>query len=657
MEANNETKLVPGVGRMPYPAYQGDEPYIFVSYAHADSEKVFAEIIKLNKAGYHVWYDEGIAPGNEWTDEIADALAGCALFVVMITPASTASENVQNEINYAIDEKKPFIAIHLEETDLKRGIKLQIGSKQAILKYNMTEEEYDYKLVRAFANYGLKQGEGGYFEPSAKPAEPVKKRSKKPVIIAIAAIIVAAIIAVIIIVSGGKKNTDPVEPAAPDPVPSETTTTVSEIEQSMDDHILLKLANANHQYEVGLENWRRLDYNRAERDILEARNEISEETSQGEIEVAKINYSLGSLYLDMGRYSDAYDYLNSAYVTFRNQLGESSLESRAVRSSLARYYYNVGKLDEALMEIQYILDNSDEETEKSIIASTSHLRAMIYDEQGKYDDALLLYKKVLDMYDDISQDGQLSEQLANYANDSALTQTEKDNYTNAIKWIILTYNNIAKVNIHKEDYAAAIEAANTGLDLSLSNVYIGKRNITTSKLYMNLAIAQGKNDDISNALDNIDVAMRIQRNLFDFEDVFPGLVEVYDVYGELLFMNGKIFEAREYYQDAVDLAMDSFGKNHPDTADALHALGNYKRIAFETEAAVADLEEAIEIRKNILAENHPITALIYYNLAMAQIDEGNTSDAQENLQNAKEICEEWNVEGVLTDNINNALKQ
>ena len=77
-----ETTLVPGVGRMPYPAYRGREPYIFVSYAHADSVRVFREIARLNEDGYHVWYDEGIAPGNEWTDEIAEALANCSAFIV-----------------------------------------------------------------------------------------------------------------------------------------------------------------------------------------------------------------------------------------------------------------------------------------------------------------------------------------------------------------------------------------------------------------------------------------------------------------------------------------------------------------------------------------------------------------------------------------------
>ena len=431
----------------------------------------------------------------------------------------------------------------------------------------------------------------------------------------------------------------------------------AEIEMDMDEHILLKLSNANHQYEVGLENWRRLDYIRAARDILAARNDISEETSQAELEVAKINNSLGSLYIDMGRYSDAYDYLNSAYVTFRDRLGEGSIESRAVRTSIAQYYYNIGKLDEALSEIQYILDNSDEETERAVIARTSHLRAMIYDAQGKYDEALSLYQNVLEMYSDISDDGKLSEQLANYANDPALSQSDKDNYTNSIKWIALTYNNLSKVEIHKEDYSAAINEAEKGLELSLSNIYIGKRNITTSKLYMNLAIAQAMDGDISSALDNIDLAMRIQRNLFDFEDVFPGLVEVYDVYGDVLLIDGDSYKAGDYYENALDLAVGSFGDNHPDTAAALHSLGNYCIFTDEAKKAVEYLERSIETRKNILAESHPVTAEIYYDLAMALFAVGDDQKAEENLSKAQEICDEWDVRSSLYYDVKDALGQ
>ena len=57
----------------PCPAYQGTEPYAFISYAHADAEKVYAEIKRFNDAGYHVWYDEGIEPVEEFPKEIARA--------------------------------------------------------------------------------------------------------------------------------------------------------------------------------------------------------------------------------------------------------------------------------------------------------------------------------------------------------------------------------------------------------------------------------------------------------------------------------------------------------------------------------------------------------------------------------------------------------
>lgn len=168
--SNMQTRLVPGVGRLPYPAYRGNDPYIFVSYAHLDSERVFAEIKRFNEAGFHVWYDEGIAPGNEWSDAIAEALSKASVFVVMLTPTSAPRENVLNEIDFALNEHKPFLAIHLDETTLPPGLKLRISRKQAILKYNMSEEEYEYKYIEAFTRFGLVRSNTQTSVPSAMPS-------------------------------------------------------------------------------------------------------------------------------------------------------------------------------------------------------------------------------------------------------------------------------------------------------------------------------------------------------------------------------------------------------------------------------------------------------------------------------------------------------
>jgi len=130
----------------PFEAYVGTEPYIFISYAHKDSEQVFQEISKLNDAGYKIWYDEGIEASTEWPEEIANAVLGCSAFLVFVSPRSTASVNCRNEINLALNEDKPFLAVHLEDSALPPGLRLRMGDLQAILKYKIPEDMYVKKL-------------------------------------------------------------------------------------------------------------------------------------------------------------------------------------------------------------------------------------------------------------------------------------------------------------------------------------------------------------------------------------------------------------------------------------------------------------------------------------------------------------------------------
>ena len=52
---------------LPFEAYGGDEPYVFVSYAHEDAQAVYSELGWLREQGVNVWYDEGISPGRSLT--------------------------------------------------------------------------------------------------------------------------------------------------------------------------------------------------------------------------------------------------------------------------------------------------------------------------------------------------------------------------------------------------------------------------------------------------------------------------------------------------------------------------------------------------------------------------------------------------------------
>ena len=137
----------------PFPAYKGDQPYIFVSYAHEDGGVVYPELKWLNDRGINVWYDEGISPGSRWSDALAKALAESAHFVYFVSPQSASSHNCLDEVGFALEREKPLLAVHVEPTELPAGLALRLGSRQAIMKYELAEAAYREKLGAALADY------------------------------------------------------------------------------------------------------------------------------------------------------------------------------------------------------------------------------------------------------------------------------------------------------------------------------------------------------------------------------------------------------------------------------------------------------------------------------------------------------------------------
>ena len=82
-------------------AYEGNKPYIFVSYAHLDSDAVLPVIRALYERKYRVWYDEGIAPGSEWPENIERHLDGADTVLVFVSAHSLDSKNCENEVRAA----------------------------------------------------------------------------------------------------------------------------------------------------------------------------------------------------------------------------------------------------------------------------------------------------------------------------------------------------------------------------------------------------------------------------------------------------------------------------------------------------------------------------------------------------------------------------
>ncbi len=91
----------------------------FISYSRINKEFATKLTKELRSAGYPVWFDQlDIPTGSRWDDEVEKALRECSIFLIILTPASIASENVKDEIGYAIDHGKRILPILLENCDV-----------------------------------------------------------------------------------------------------------------------------------------------------------------------------------------------------------------------------------------------------------------------------------------------------------------------------------------------------------------------------------------------------------------------------------------------------------------------------------------------------------------------------------------------------------
>jgi hypothetical protein len=91
----------------------------FLSYARADAQFALRLAEDLRTSGFDVWVDQrDILPSQRWDRAIETALSDCAAVIVVLSPRSVASENVLDEVGYAIDRHKDVIPVLFEQCDV-----------------------------------------------------------------------------------------------------------------------------------------------------------------------------------------------------------------------------------------------------------------------------------------------------------------------------------------------------------------------------------------------------------------------------------------------------------------------------------------------------------------------------------------------------------
>ena len=148
--------------------------HTFISYSRADDEFALKLANDLRSAGVNVWLDQlDIPPGARWDRAVESALETCGRLLIVLSPTSADSENVQDEIGVAFDNNKPIVPILCKPCD----VPMRLRRLQHI---DFTKDyEQGLRTLLTVLKLPIAAPEGEAVTAAASPAvSPVTRRSE-----------------------------------------------------------------------------------------------------------------------------------------------------------------------------------------------------------------------------------------------------------------------------------------------------------------------------------------------------------------------------------------------------------------------------------------------------------------------------------------------
>ena len=122
--------------------------HIFICHARRDEDFVLKLAANLKERGVPVWLDQwDIPPGTDWDLTIDNAIYDCARFLIVLSPAAVASQEVRGELRTALDEDKPIVSVLYQACRIPRQLRL-------IQHVDFSYDSYDGAFKRLLAALG-----------------------------------------------------------------------------------------------------------------------------------------------------------------------------------------------------------------------------------------------------------------------------------------------------------------------------------------------------------------------------------------------------------------------------------------------------------------------------------------------------------------------
>lgn len=121
---------------------------IFISYSNLDEEIVLKLREKLESCGFNCWiHKKAIQVGENFAEEIVDAINQCIVMIVICSRNSIDSNHVKREVNLAVDRKLSILPLQIEDVELSKTLHYLLSLHQILDVYEEPLENYYPRII------------------------------------------------------------------------------------------------------------------------------------------------------------------------------------------------------------------------------------------------------------------------------------------------------------------------------------------------------------------------------------------------------------------------------------------------------------------------------------------------------------------------------
>lgn len=303
--------------------------------------------------------------------------------------------------------------------------------------------------------------------------------------------------------------------------------------------------------------------------------------------VSQLQVIFGNLLLELGELQKAIQILERALVLREQHLGDRHPETLRARHLLAKAYHTLGDVDEAIDLYEKLRDayqDRDDLPEERIIVF--HDLALGYQEAFKLSDAILLYQQIRRDFSRMFGDN--SSKMMTALNNQAIAYLEAGSASDATALLERVYK--------------------------IRNESLGPEHLDTLTAGISLAMAYQEMGRLSNAMEILQNIMAIQERKLG--PTHPDTLATLDNLAIGYLAQGRISEAVELLTQVWEAKISRFGRGQPETLGTLHNLAVAYRELGELPKALDLLKQVVEESGKKNGPDHPDTCLALYNLSV-----------------------------------------